>query len=146
MPVRARVGDCESAGALPERGPSFPLQALARPKSRTFTLPSGVSLTFAGLRSRWTMPFSWASSSASAICCATTRASSTGSGPALQPLGEVLALDQLHDEEALHADRALLEAVDGGDAGVIQRGEQLRLALEAGEALGVLRRRPRGGP
>ena len=48
-------------------------RALARPKSSTFTLPSGVSFTFAGLRSRWTMPFSCAASSASAICRAIGR-------------------------------------------------------------------------
>ena len=41
--------------------------ALARPKSSTFTRPSGVTLTLAGFRSRWTMPFSCAYSSASAI-------------------------------------------------------------------------------
>ena len=66
-------------------------QALARPKSRTLTLPSGVSLTLAGLRSRWTTPLPWASSSASAICRATASASSTASGPAREPLREVLA-------------------------------------------------------
>ena len=77
VPVWARVGDCDrSDDAAP--GPSH---AFARPKSSTFTLPSGVSLTLAGLRSRWTIPLSWASSSASAICRATTTASSTGSGP-----------------------------------------------------------------
>ena len=61
-----------------------PAYALARPKSRTLTLPSGVILTLAGLRSRWTMPFSWASSSASAICFATSRASSIAIGPRLR--------------------------------------------------------------
>ena len=40
---------------------------LASPKSSTFTVPSGRSLMFAGLRSRWMMPFSCAASSASAI-------------------------------------------------------------------------------
>jgi hypothetical protein len=39
--------------------------AFARPKSRTLTLPSGVILTFAGLRWRWTTPWSCAASSAS---------------------------------------------------------------------------------
>ena len=77
-----------------------PPHALARPKSRTLTLPSGVTLTFAGLRSRWTMPFSCASSRASAICFAMATASSTGIAPAPQPLGEVLAVDQLHDQHA----------------------------------------------
>ena len=31
---------------------------LARPKSKTFTLPSGVIFTLAGFKSRWTIPFS----------------------------------------------------------------------------------------
>ena len=59
-----------------------------------------------------------------------------GKGPALQPLGEVVALDELHDEGA-HAAR-LLEAVDRGDVGVLELGEDLRLALEPREAFGVL--------
>ena len=58
------------------------LSALARPKSSTLTLPSGVSFTFAGFRSRCTIPFSCAASSASAIWRAIARASSTGIGPA----------------------------------------------------------------
>ncbi len=41
--------------------------ALARPKSRSFTMPSGVTLILAGFRSRWMMPRSWAASSAAAI-------------------------------------------------------------------------------
>ena len=41
--------------------------ALASPKSSSFTVPSGVTLMLAGLRSRWTMPFSCAASSAAAI-------------------------------------------------------------------------------
>jgi hypothetical protein len=32
------------------------LIALARPKSSTFTVPSGVSLMFAGFKSRWMIP------------------------------------------------------------------------------------------
>ncbi len=54
---------------------------------------------------------------------------------ALQPFGEVFALDELHDEGADAA--RLLEAVDRGDVGVLQLGEDLRLALEAREAVGV---------
>ncbi len=80
VPVWARVGDCERSppGAAPAPSPDH---ALARPKSRTFTFPSGVTLTLAGLRSRWTMPFSCASSRASAICRAISSASSTGMAP-----------------------------------------------------------------
>ena len=86
------------------------------------------------------MPFSWASSSASAICFAIATASSTGIGPRFEPLGEVLALDELHDEDVglrPVRERDAVEAVEVGDAGVVERGEQLRLALEAREPIGV---------
>ena len=76
-----------------------PSRALARPKSRTLTLPSGVTFTLAGLRSRWTMPFSCASSRASATCFAIADRLVDRNRPALQALGEILALDQLHDQE-----------------------------------------------
>jgi len=60
---------------------------------------------------------------------------------ALQPLREVLAGDELHRQEmggrAVGESRAL-ESVDVGDVGVIEGGQQLRLALEAGQALGIL--------
>ena len=48
------VGD---AGAEPEIGSAGSI-AFAKPKSRTLTVPSGRSLMLAGLRSRWTMPWS----------------------------------------------------------------------------------------
>ena len=54
---------------------------------------------------------------------------------------EGFALDQLHREEPAAA--VLLDRVDGDDVGVVQRGERARLALEAGQALGVLRHRRR---
>ena len=94
---RVIVGDCDSVR------PTLPTRrsiALARPKSSTFTAPSGVSLMFAGFRSRWTIPFSCAASSASAICRAIASASSSGIGPLRDPLGERRALDQLQHERA----------------------------------------------
>ena len=139
VPVWARVGDCERSRRVTP-APASPLQALARPKSRTLTLPSGVTLTFAGLRSRWTMPFSCASSRASAICPRSRSPRRRGIGPALQALGEVLALDELHGEEVGRrpvVEARALEAVEVGDVRVVERGEHLRLALEAGEPLGV---------
>ena len=56
------VGDCDGS---PSDGSSP--SAFASPKSSTFTLPSGVTFTFAGFRSRWTALFPCAASSASAI-------------------------------------------------------------------------------
>ena len=55
--------------------------ALPRPKSRIFTLPSGRTLMLAGLRSRCTMPCSCAASSPVAISIAMAIASSIAIGP-----------------------------------------------------------------
>jgi hypothetical protein len=49
----------------------------ATPKSRSFACPRPVIFTFAGVRSRWTIPRSCATSRASAICPAIASASST---------------------------------------------------------------------
>ena len=90
------------------------------------------------------MPCSCAASSASAICRAIGSASSSGIGPRAMRCGEVLALDQLHDQRSDVRAR-LLDAVDLRDVRVIQRGERLRLALEAHQAIGVARERRRAG-
>ena len=142
-PRHRRAGDrrrLRRVDAERDRGSS----ALARPKSRTFTVPSGRSLMFAGFRSRWTMPCSCAASSASAICRAIGSASSSGIGPCGDPLRERRPLDQLQHQRA-DAVR-LFEAVDRRDVRMIQRREHLRLALEAGEAIGIVRERARAGP
>ena len=59
--------------------------------------------------------------------------------PAGDPLGERVALDEL-EHERLDPSR-LLEAVDRGDVGVVERREHLRLAPESGQPLGILRHR-----
>ena len=88
MTVPARVADTAvRVAAAPESCPRavpLPSSALARPKSSTFTSPSGVTLTLAGLRSRWMTPLSCAASSASAICRAMPSASTSGIGPRLR--------------------------------------------------------------
>ena len=86
----------------------------AMPKSSTFTVPSGAIFTFAGFRSRCTMPFSCAASSAAAIWCATPSASLEGHRLAREPLGERLALDELEHERSHGAalGLAVLDAVD----------------------------------
>ena len=75
------VGDRD---ALTDPGSPIPgpdSSALARPKSSSFTVPSGRTLMFAGFRSRWMMPCSCAASSASAICLAMGRDSRSGMAP-----------------------------------------------------------------
>jgi hypothetical protein len=52
----------------PSFRPSSVANTFASPKSSTLIVPAGVILMFAGFRSRWMMPLSWASSRASAIC------------------------------------------------------------------------------
>ena len=83
MPTRltgSNVGLCECSKRSPEAVLSV---TLANPKSSTFTVPSGRRMMLPGFRSRWTMPFSCASSSASAICLAIRSASSSGTAPCL---------------------------------------------------------------
>ena len=58
---------------------------------------------------------------------------------AFQPVAQVFARNQFHREEAktLH----LMQPVNSGDTGVIQRGKQTRLTLETGQPIGVFRKR-----
>ena len=62
VPWSLIVGACDRSGPA-----ESPVVAFASPKSSTLTTPSGVTLMLAGFRSRWTIPFSCAASSASAI-------------------------------------------------------------------------------
>lgn len=88
------VGECARSGA--ERVTES--MALASPKSSTFTLPSGLSLMLTGLRWRWTIPFSCAASSASAIWQAMPIVSSTGIGPRFSRAARS-SLGEFHGEE-----------------------------------------------
>ena len=91
---------------------------------------------FAGLRSRWTMPCSCANSSASAIWRAIASASSSGSGPCAMRSARVGPSTSSRTSTA-SADATLLDAVNGGDVGMVERGKQLRLAREARQAVGI---------
>ena len=64
--------------------------SLARPKSRIFGTPSSVTATFAGLRSRWTIPAACARASASAIGIASRSASLSGIPPFGMSLSRLL--------------------------------------------------------
>ena len=60
-------------------------------------------------------------------------------GTALQAIGQRLSLHQFHHQQVTSV--ILLKIVDDGDVGVVQRGEQLRLALETGDAVRFGRKR-----
>src|SRR5688572_4477929 len=92
---------------------------------------------FAGFKSRWMTPWSWAACSASAICLAMGSASSTGIGPCAMRLASV-GPSTNSMTSGLHAVR-LLQTVDVRDVGMIQRGQDLCLSTESGESVGVRR-------
>ena len=54
--LRRARGERRRVHRVRRRASAFGPSALARPKSRTFTVPSARTLIFAGLRSRWMMP------------------------------------------------------------------------------------------
>jgi len=64
-----------------------------------------------------------------------------GQWPASDPVREVLALDELHDQGARRP--AFFEAVDMGDVRMVQRGERPGFALESGEPVRDSRQRVR---
>ncbi len=127
------VGDCETPGDEATSGSI----AFARPKSSTFTVPSGRILMFAGFRSRCTMPRACAASSASAICFATGQRLVEWNGPLLDAIGNGRPIDQLHHESGLPV--GPLESVDGGDVGVIQGREDFRFTLKPREPIDIFR-------
>ena len=58
-----------------------------------------------------------------------------GDGASLHAIEQSFAGDQFHGEGP--AALGLDESIDDGDVGMVQRGEDLRFAIEAGEAVGV---------
>ena len=72
--------------------------AFARPKSSTFTVPSGVILTFAGFRSRWTMPARARPRALRRSGARSRSASSTRIGPRAIRSASVSPVDELHHE------------------------------------------------
>jgi len=113
----------------PAAPPASPAD-LAKPKSRILTTPAGVSLMFAGFKSRGMIPRSCAASNPAAIWRAMERASSSGKGAL-----EVGALHQFHHQGAL------LDAIHGRDVGMVLRSQHLRFTLEARRVLGIVGQR-----
>ena len=99
-----------------------------------------MSITFAGFRSRCTMPVPCARSSASAICDADAAAPrQSAAGPASSRVGERLAFEVLHDQEC-RCPSCFADVVQRADVRMIERGDRARLALEALAQLRVRRR------
>ena len=131
----ATVAACDSSGPVSDAA------SLASPKSSTLTRPSRVTITFAGLRSRCTTPFSCAATKASASGIPRSSTWASGNPPGSDELGEAPPFHQLHGEEPDAA--VLLDGVEHHDVRVVEPGHGRRLALEASEAVG--RRRHVGG-
>ena len=91
----------------------------------------GPSKMFAGLMSRCTMPRTWTTCSASARPVARMFASSAVSGCLAQTIGERRAVDELHHQEGL------LDAVDHGRTGVVERHESAVAERGEHEDLGL---------
>src|SRR5215472_3336732 len=122
VPIES-VGEFVAFWTAPPGGSSA---AFANPKSSNFTTPSGVTLMFAGLRSRWMIPFSCAASSpvrdlSRVIERRVDRHRAV----------EIAALHQFHYE------RALFDPVNRRDIRMIERCEHLRLALEARQSVRI---------
>ena len=126
----------------PQAGVSAPLskggrgrRSLARPKSMILACPDSVSMTFFGLRSRWTTPRAWASASPSATSIARSRARTGSSGRPGEEGGEGPAPHELHRDE--RRPLGLVDLVDDRDRGVRERRRRARLLLEPALLLGV---------
>ena len=92
-------------------------------------------MTFAGLRSRWTMPRAWAAASARAICAASGERLAEPHAGAGDHRVERLALHVLHHDEVEAV--GLGDVVDGDDVGVVERRGRLGLLHETPLALRV---------
>ncbi len=90
----------------------------------------------AGFRSRWMIPFSCAASSASTIWRAIASASRNGQSAPRELVRQRFTVDELEDEK--RATVRFLEAVDTRDVGMIERRENLSLALEASHTIGIV--------
>ena len=89
MSVRASTGSAHVCSglmyaAVPGVTPGAVIavpSSLAMPKSRILSVPSAVTMRFAGLMSRWMIPRSCAAASPLAVCSASDTTSSMENGP-----------------------------------------------------------------
>ena len=120
-------------------------RARAMPKSMTLTAPVGVSMTFAGLMSRCTMPAWCEYSSADSTPAAISTASSMGTAwpsrrmsRTVWPSTYSMTMNGTCATTPVGSvNDVLAGVVDRDDRGVVQRGRGLRLAAEPGLERGV---------
>ena len=108
---------------------------LARPKSRIFAVPRLVTKMFAGLMSRWTMPATWAASSASAMSMAMGNSSSISMG---RPSMRCFRVWPSRNSMAMKAVTVLFaDVVNRADIGVVEGRSRLGFALKTGQGLRI---------
>jgi hypothetical protein len=90
-------------------------------------VPSGRTLIFAGFRSRWMIPCSWATSSASAICLAMASASSSGIRPCAMRSASV---GPRPAPSRSHGRRSILPGHRSARVGMVQRGQRCSLPAQ----------------
>ena len=132
------VGECRDVAASRRRR----LERLRQAEVEHLHGAVGPHLDVGGLQVAMDDALSCAASSASAICRAIGSASSSGIGPRDRSASVSPSTSSMTSAER---PPALLEAVDRGDVRMVQRREDLRFALEAGEPSGSARR-ARAGP
>ena len=115
--------------------------AFARPKSSSFA-PDFVSMTLAGFRSRWTMPFRCAAASAAQISAADPHQRLGCASARARVARQRLPFEQLGDGVGTPFVGAEVE--DRQDVRMRQRRDRVRLALERASASGRRRRAPAG--
>ena len=89
----------------------------------------------AGFRSRWMMPCSCAASRALADLPADAHRLVERNRSLGDAIRQRRSLDELQDERGFPI--GVFQPVNGGDVGMVQRGEELRFALEAGQPIGI---------
>src|SRR6266542_5503185 len=109
-------GSDAAACSLPAASSGRPEITFARPKSRILTRPSRVTKTFSGLRSRCTIPFSWAAARPLRDLDRVFDGLPRRQRRAGQPLAQRLPVEQLGDR--VHHGVLAAEVVEGKDVGV----------------------------
>jgi len=116
------VGDCVTPAEM-----APPVRHLRQPESTPFTVPSDRTLRFAGFRSRWMMP-------CRAPLRAPRRSARDGEG-FVDGIAPCAMRSRASAPQPFHHERVmppgLLEAVDRGNVGMVERRQRLRFAVEA---------------